>query len=459
MHRGLHIYNTLSRCVEAFYPQRENSVELYVCGMTVYDYCHLGHARVFMVFDMVVRWLRHLSYDVYFIRNITDIDDKIITRASERGCSVEELTSIFIDAMHNDCEGLGIIPPSVEPQATLFVPVMVKMIGDLFEKGAAYVTPAGDVCFSVASFPEYGCLSGHTIEQLRSGHRVEADKYKKDSCDFVLWKRAKPGEPSWDSPWGPGRPGWHIECSAMSSHYLGDTFDIHGGGADLQFPHHENEIAQSRTASSGGFARYWMHNGFIRVSQQKMSKSLGNFYTIRDLLEKYEAEVIRFFLLRSHYRSSIDYNDSSLLEAREALSRLYRALHSCPPDNQGFLDEHNNYVKLFVAAMNNDFSTPEAFSVLFELANEVNRSSSCELSWVLKCLGQTLGLLNHDPEEFLGYLSSKNDDLVVEDLIEKRSIARSNKDWVEADRIRNELLSLGVILEDSSSKTVWRRLK
>lgn len=458
----LQIYNTLSRRIEVFCPQKKNHVCLYVCGPTVYDYCHLGHARVFAVFDVVVRWFRALSYEVFFVRNITDVDDKIIERARLSQCSIDSLTQTFIDALHEDCEALGFVSPSEEPRATDFIPVMIQMIQALFDQEAAYQTTSGDVCFSIKKFHQYGFLSGHSLDHLEAGHRIDCDTTKNHPLDFVLWKKAKPGEVSWPSPWGEGRPGWHIECSAMSHHYFGKTFDIHGGGADLIFPHHENERAQSCLACGGECAKYWMHNGFIQINQQKMSKSLANFCTIRALLKQHHPEVIRFFLIRSHYRSAVDYSDASLKEANEALSRLYRTLYFFPPlsTEEELIDWDNIYAKRFREAMNYDFATPEAFSILFELSNEINRSEDRQLSRILLQLGQILGFFQTHPASFLGYHEKESqDDQFIEELIQKRKEARQNKDWILADHIRDNLLKHGVGLEDQGTETLWRRLK
>ena len=397
----LHLYNTLSRRKEPFQPIQPGKVNMYVCGMTVYDYCHLGHARVMVVFDMVARWLRASGYDLTYVRNITDIDDKIIRRAAENGEPINVLTQRFIDAMDEDAAALGVQKPNFEPRATQFVPDMISMIEELIGKGRAYAAPNGDVYYAVREFAGYGQLSGKSLDDLRAGERVDVDPNKRDPMDFVLWKAAKPGEPAWPSPWGQGRPGWHIECSAMNEHYFGPHFDIHGGGADLQFPHHENEIAQSEGAHDCKFVNYWMHNGFIRVDNEKMSKSLGNFFTIREVLEKYDAEVVRFFILRAHYRSSLNYSDAHLEDARSALSRLYTALKNVPAADVALDWEANDYARRFRAAMDDDFNTVEAVAVLFELAGEANKSRSAELAGWLKTLGGVLGLLQRDPVDFL----------------------------------------------------------
>ena len=455
----LHLYNTLSRRKEPFQPIQPGKVNMYVCGMTVYDYCHLGHARVMVVFDMVARWLRASGYDLTYVRNITDIDDKIIRRAAENGEPINVLTQRFIDAMDEDAAALGVQKPNFEPRATQFVPDMISMIEELIGKGRAYAAPNGDVYYAVREFAGYGQLSGKSLDDLRAGERVDVDPNKRDPMDFVLWKAAKPGEPAWPSPWGQGRPGWHIECSAMNEHYFGPHFDIHGGGADLQFPHHENEIAQSEGAHDCKFVNYWMHNGFIRVDNEKMSKSLGNFFTIREVLEKYDAEVVRFFILRAHYRSSLNYSDAHLEDARSALSRLYTALKNVPAADVALDWEANDYARRFRAAMDDDFNTVEAVAVLFELAGEANKSRSAELAGWLKTLGGVLGLLQRDPVDFLqgGSLEGEISADEVEQLIAARKAARAGKDWAESDRIRDELIARGIVLEDGAGGTTWRR--
>ncbi|ASJ24494.1 cysteine--tRNA ligase [Laribacter hongkongensis] len=455
----LHLYNTLSRQKERFQPIQPGKVNMYVCGMTVYDYCHLGHARVMVVFDMVARWLRASGYDLTYVRNITDIDDKIIRRAAENGEPINVLTQRFIDAMDEDAAALGVQKPNFEPRATQFVPDMISMIEELIGKGRAYAAPNGDVYYAVREFAGYGQLSGKSLDDLRAGERVDVDPNKRDPMDFVLWKAAKPGEPAWPSPWGQGRPGWHIECSAMNEHYFGPHFDIHGGGADLQFPHHENEIAQSEGAHDCKFVNYWMHNGFIRVDNEKMSKSLGNFFTIREVLEKYDAEVVRFFILRAHYRSPLNYSDAHLEDARSALSRLYTALKNVPAADVALDWEANDYARRFRSAMDDDFNTVEAVAVLFELAGEANKSRSAELAGWLKTLGGVLGLLQRDPVDFLqgGSLEGEISADEVEQLIAARKAARAGKDWAESDRIRDELIARGIVLEDGAGGTTWRR--
>jgi len=470
----LKIYNTLAREKQVFTPIIAGKVSMYVCGMTVYDYCHLGHARVMVVFDMVSRWLRASGYVVNYVRNITDIDDKIIKRANDNNETIAQLTQRFIDAMDEDSAKLGVIRPDIEPKATDFVDGMIKMIATLIEKGFAYAADNGDVFYSVNNFEGYGKLSGKSLEDLRAGERVEVDTHKKDPMDFVLWKSVKPNEPSWDSPWGKGRPGWHIECSAMSSHHLGERFDIHGGGQDLQFPHHENEIAQSEAAHSHDgklcqMVNYWMHNGFVRVDDEKMSKSLGNFFTIRTVLGKYDAEVVRFFILRSHYRSPLNYSDQHLDDAKLALTRLYTALRAYDAIDAE-IDWQKPQAARFKLAMDDDFNTPEAMAVLFDLTNEVNKTKSLELASLLKNLGNVLGLLQRDASEFLqgiiqtasiqlesGEANKIIDSNAIDIKILARIAAKKAKNFAEADRIRKELAEFGVVLEDTPQGTTWRR--
>ena len=454
----LKLYNTLIRDKQEFKPIVPGQVRIYVCGMTVYDYCHLGHARVMVVFDMVTRWLRATGFNVTYVRNITDIDDKIIKRATEKNEPIEALTARFIQAMNEDVAALGVLKPDFEPRATEYIPQMQEIIRLLEQKGLAYVAPDGDVNYSVRDFPAYGKLSGRSLEDMRAGERVEVTQAKRDPLDFVLWKRAKTGEPAWPSPWGQGRPGWHIECSAMSSTLLGGHFDIHGGGQDLQFPHHENEIAQSEAAHDHTFVNYWMHNGFVRVDDEKMSKSLGNFFTVREVLAKYDAEVVRFFMLRAHYRSPLNYSDHHLDDARHALTRLYTALKAHDVE-AGPVDWSNPYAARFREVMNDDFNTPEAIAILFELANEANRSNSRDAAVLLKSLAATLGLLERKPTEFLqggpaGIESG--DELRISLLIAAREEARKARNFAEADRIRQELLDAGIALEDTPKGTIWR---
>ncbi|MHB1100222.1 MAG: cysteine--tRNA ligase [Burkholderiales bacterium] len=451
----LKIYNTPAREKQAFHPIHPEKIGIYVCGMTVYDYCHLGHARVMVVFDMVAKWLRASGYEVNYVRNVTDIDDKIIRRAIENGESISDLTSRFIAAMHEDAEKLGVDAPDHEPRATQYVAQMIAMIATLVDKKLAYAPGNGDVYYSVHDFAGYGKLSGKSLEDLRAGERVDVDPFKRDPLDFVLWKAAKAGEPSWDSPWGPGRPGWHIECSAMSEQLLGEHFDIHGGGQDLQFPHHENEIAQSEGAHGHTFVNYWMHNGFVRVDDEKMSKSLGNFFTVREVLEKFDAEVVRFFILRAHYRSPLNYSDLHLQDAKSSLTRLYTALDGIDAENIE-IDWEEPHAKRFRQAMDDDFNTPEAISVLFDLANEVNKSHSAGGAGLLKGLGRVLGLLQRDPRAFLQG-GNDIDSSRIEALIGQRMEARKSRNFAESDRIRDELLQSGIILEDGAQGTTWRR--
>ena len=483
----LKIYNTLAREKQEFTPLVPGKVGMYVCGMTVYDYCHLGHARVLVVFDMVYRWLKASGYDVTYVRNITDIDDKIIKRAAENNESIRTLTQRFIDAMHEDADALGVQRPNHEPRATEYVPEMLEMISRLERNGLAYRATDGDVNFAVRKFDGYGKLSGKSLEDLRAGERVDVTDTKHDPLDFVLWKHAKEQEADevkWDSPWGKGRPGWHIECSAMGSKLLGQHFDIHGGGADLQFPHHENEIAQSEGAHQCSFVNYWMHNGFVNVDKEKMSKSLGNFFTIREVLKKYDAEVVRFFILRAHYRSPLNYSDVHLDDAKGALTRLYTALKtshspalraSSPArgeeiaplslegggaGGEGAIDWNEPYAVCFKAAMDDDFNTPEAMAVLFDLANEVNRTQSAEAAAQLKALAGVFGLLQRDPQEFLqgGATVGGMDDAAIDAQMTARNSAKQAKNYAEADRIRKELLAVGIVLEDSAAGTTWRRV-
>ena len=451
----LKIYNTLAREKQTFVPIVAGKVSMYVCGMTVYDFCHLGHARVMVVFDMVNRWLRASGFDVTYVRNITDIDDKIIKRANENGEDIGTLTQRFIDAMDEDSAQLGVLRPDIEPRATAYIDGMIQMISALIEKGHAYHAANGDVFYAVNSFADYGKLSGKSLEDLRAGERVEVDSFKRDPMDFVLWKSAKPGEPSWDSPWGKGRPGWHIECSVMGAHHLGQQFDIHGGGQDLQFPHHENEIAQSEAAHDCTFVNYWMHNGFVRVDDEKMSKSLGNFFTIRDVLKKYDAEVVRFFILRAHYRSPLNYSDKHLDDAKQALTRLYTALRGI--EAKAVLDTSAASYQTFKSAMDDDFNTPEAMAVLFDLANTLNKTGDIAIASQLKGLANILGLLERNPETFMQAGSSeKLDAKTIEAQIAARAEAKKSKNFAEADRIRQELLAQGIILEDNAQGTIWR---
>ncbi|WP_018987638.1 cysteine--tRNA ligase [Methylophilus methylotrophus] len=451
----LKLYNTLSRSKQDFKPITDKKVSMYVCGMTVYDFCHLGHARVMVVFDMVARWFRASDYEVTYVRNITDIDDKIIKRANENNESIQSLTQRFITAMDEDSAKLGIIRPDIEPRATEHVQGMLDMISQLIAKGFAYQADNGDVFYKVRSFSDYGKLSGKSLDDLRAGERVDVDGHKQDPLDFVLWKSAKPGEPYWESPWGNGRPGWHIECSVMSAEHLGQHFDIHGGGQDLQFPHHENEIAQSEATHGCTMANYWMHNGFIRVDDEKMSKSLGNFFTIREVLEKYDPEVVRFFILRAHYRSPLNYSDKHLDDAKASLTRLYTALRGIEIADET-IDWRLPQAAKFKAAMDDDFNTPEAIAVLFELANDLNKDKSAATATLLKQLAAIIGLLQRDPESFMQG-ETGNSDLDIESLINARIAAKTAKNYAEADRIRKELAEAGIILEDTPQGTTWRR--
>ncbi|MET0963676.1 MAG: cysteine--tRNA ligase [Noviherbaspirillum sp.] len=457
---ALKIYNTLARAKQAFTPIEPGKVRMYVCGMTVYDYCHLGHARVMVVFDMVQRWLRAQGLDVIYVRNITDIDDKIIRRAVENNETIAQLTGRFIEAMNEDAAALGVQSPDFEPRATDHVPQMLSLIGRLERNGLAYRADDGDVNYAVRNFEGYGKLSGKSLDDLRAGERVDINSGKRDPLDFVLWKSSRESEPEsvkWDSPWGRGRPGWHIECSAMACELLGEHFDIHGGGQDLQFPHHENEIAQSEGASGVTFVNYWMHNGFVRVDNEKMSKSLGNFFTIREVLQSFDAEVVRFFILRAHYRSQLNYSDAHLDDARGALTRLYTSLKDVTPDAAA-LDWTEPHALRFAEAMNDDFNTPGAIAVLFELANELNKTGSAALARQLKGLAAVVGLLGRAPQAFLQG-GDQDGDAAVQAQIEARAAAKKARDFAEADRIRAALLADGILLEDKAGGvTEWRRV-
>jgi cysteinyl-tRNA synthetase len=455
----LKVYNSLSRDKQPFEPIRPGQVGMYVCGMTVYDYPHIGHARVMVAFDLVRRWLRASGFSVRYVRNITDIEDKIIKRARENNEPIEVLTQRIIDVMVEDEAALGVERPDVEPRATQYIADMIRLIELLFARELAYQGDNRDVYYSVREFPGYGKLSGKSLEDLRAGERVEVDASKRDPLDFVLWKSAKPDEPQWDSPWGKGRPGWHIECSAMSEHFLGEHFDIHGGGQDLIFPHHENEIAQSEGAHNHVFANYWLHNGFVRVDDEKMSKSLGNFFTVREVLAKFDPEVLRFFIVRAHYRSPLNYSDQHLEDARAGLTRLYTTLRDTPAA-AGSIDWQDPFAQRFKAAMDDDFNTADATAVLFDLATQVNRSRSAREAGLLKSLGALLGLLQREPTAFLqggvpagGELTAAQ----IEEKIAQRMAARKAKNFTQADRVRDELLNAGVILEDGPQGTSWRR--
>jgi cysteinyl-tRNA synthetase len=450
-------YNSLTNQKEDFIPIREGEVGIYVCGMTVYDNCHLGHARAMMAFDILARYLRFQNYKVNFIRNITDIDDKIIERANENKETIDALTGRTIASMQEDFAMLGLELPTHEPRATDHIEGMIKMIGTLIDKGHAYHSAGGDVFFAVRTFPEYGKLSNKNIDDLNPGSRIAEDESKKDPLDFVLWKSAKPNEPSWDSPWGPGRPGWHIECSVMSLENLGKHFDIHGGGPDLLFPHHENEIAQSECASDHKFANYWMHSGLLKINGEKMSKSLGNFAMLKDLFASYHPEVIRYYLISSHYRSSLNFDSDSLDQARSALTRLYQAASLAPLQES---DLHDDSVKEFKDSMNDDLNTPEALSILFGLAKSVNSSQDAQdqsmYASTMKELGKVLGLLNDSPEAFLQYGANLTDE-EINQKIKERNQARDTKDFLKADQIRDELAAQGILLDDSSDGTSWKK--
>jgi cysteinyl-tRNA synthetase len=460
----VHIHDSRSGAKQLLEPIEAGHVRMYVCGMTVYDYCHVGHARVMVVFDMVVRWLRAIGYRVTYVRNITDIDDKIIRRAAENGEGIDELTARFIAAMDEDAARLGVIKPDQEPRATHHIDDIVRMVERLIARGHAYVASNGDVYFEVSTFADYGSLSGRHLDELQAGARVEVDERKRDPLDFVLWKSAKPGEPSWPSPWGAGRPGWHIECSAMSTCCLGDHFDLHGGGLDLQFPHHENELAQSVGATGQPFVNLWMHNGFVRVDDEKMSKSLGNFFTVREVLERYHAEEIRMLILQSHYRSPLNYSEANLELARSALQRCYTALRDIPPSNPDSPIDESAWAR-FHAAMSDDFNTPEAFAVMFDVVRELNRTRDeqsadgiARSSATLRRMGDVLGLLSQDPGVYLqGGVADDDEVAEIEALVTARNEARARKDWSEADRVRDELAARGIVLEDAAGQTTWRR--
>jgi len=460
----LQIHNSLTGSKEEFKPLVAGKVSMYVCGMTVYDYCHIGHARVMVAFDVITRYLRQQGYEVNYIRNITDVDDKIFNRANENGEPYHELTARFIDAMHEDERALSVLPPNSEPRATEHIDNILNMVQTLIEKGFAYAASNGDVYYRIDKFEGYGKLSNRNIEEMRAGARVEVDENKENPLDFVLWKGAKEGEASWQSPWGPGRPGWHIECSAMSTCCLGNTFDIHGGGPDLKFPHHENEIAQSEAATGEKYVNTWMHAGAVRVDNEKMSKSLGNFFTIREVLEKYNPEVVRYFLVSSHYRSAINYSEESLKQAQQALERFYTTLRNARIKPSAattcYAESTTEFRIRFETAMNDDFNTPEALAVLFDIAREINRAESAThaLLDLLLELGATVGILQQEPEEFLQAASSGEITAEeVEQLIIDRKNARGDKNWGRADEIRDLLIEKGVVLDDGREGTTWRR--
>ncbi len=458
----LQIYNTLTRQKQEFKPLKENSVGLYVCGVTVYDLCHIGHARTYISFDNMVRYLRFSGYDVTYVRNITDVDDKIIKRAIENQESCAELTERTIADLYQDFDALNILRPDIEPRVTTHMSEIIDMVKTLVEKNHAYVADNGDVLFDVSSYKDYGKLSGQDLDQLQAGSRVEVESSKRNPFDFVLWKMAKPEEPSWSSPWGEGRPGWHIECSAMNSKELGAHFDIHGGGSDLSFPHHENEIAQSCCALNTPYVNYWMHSGMVQVDQEKMSKSLGNFFTIRDVLAQYDAETIRYFLVSGHYRSQLNYSTDNIDQARSSLEGIYTALRDVIPSKNN-IDKQNNYVLRFSKAMDDDFNTPEALAVLFELTKELNiaknndANHASELASLLITLGGLLGLLQADPQQFLQGQGDDDEVAEIERLIQMRADARKNKDWAMADQARDQLNALNIELEDTAEGTQWRR--
>jgi len=456
----LSLYNSLTNQKEIFKPITPKEVRLYVCGMTVYDFCHLGHARVMVIFDVVNRWLKLSGYSVQYVRNITDIDDKIIAKAAEGNITIKELTERFVMEMNKDSDELGVLRPDFEPKATDHISDIINMIQILIDKGFAYVGDNKDVYYSVSDFKGYGKLSGKTLKDLRAGNRVDIDLNKRNNFDFVMWKSAKKDEPSWESPWGSGRPGWHIECSAMSNKILGNHFDIHGGGQDLQFPHHENEIAQSEAANDCKMANYWLHNGFVKIDDEKMSKSLGNFFTIRSILKKYLPEVVRFFILKAHYRSPLNYSDIQLDDAKQGLTRLYLSIRNKIKSQKSEIDWSNNYAVNFKAALDDDFNTPAAIAVLYELANEINKNKDNQKMELLVNLANSIGILAMNPEDFLqGVMmpSVRDDGLIIDDLIKERNLAKKNKDYEEADRIRKLLLENDILLEDTAEGTIWRQ--
>jgi len=455
--QNLVVYNTLTRSKTAFEPLKPGNVGMYVCGVTVYDFCHVGHARVMVMFDVIYRWLIYLGFNVNYVRNFTDVDDKIIARANERGIAIGELTEDMIKAFHADADSLGCLRPTHEPRATLHMDQMIAMIRALVESEHAYVAESGDVLFAVRSFPGYGQLSGKNINDLESGSRVEVDAGKRDPLDFVLWKMAKEGEPAWSSPWGKGRPGWHIECSAMSCAHLGGTFDIHGGGMDLKFPHHENEIAQAKAANHGGFARYWLHNGFVNINAEKMSKSLGNFFTIREITERYHPEVLRMFMLGTHYRSPLDFSDAAMDAAKTSLDRLYETARRLA----GARVESGHVSPRFAAAMNDDFNTPEALAEMFEISRAINKGMDAGHDVAgevvaFRAMADVLGILQQDPDAW--FQSGEVDSARIEALIEERNQARRTRDFARADAIRDELAAEGIVLEDGAGTTSWKKV-
>lgn len=456
----LKIYNTLTRQKEEFKPIHPGKVGMYVCGVTIYDLCHIGHGRTFVAFDVVARYLRYSGYELNYVRNVTDVDDKIIKRAAETGVTCDDLTERLIGDMHADFDALGMVRPDIEPRATQHIHEIIEMVEELIARDHAYVADNGDVMFIVDSYADYGRLSGQDLEQLQAGARVGVVDAKRNPLDFVLWKMSKPGEPTWDSPWGPGRPGWHIECSAMNAKHLGNHFDIHGGGSDLQFPHHENEIAQSCCAHGGDYVNTWMHSGMVMVDKEKMSKSLGNFFTIRDVLAHYDAETVRYFLMSGHYRSQLNYSEDNLKQARAALERMYTALRDLPAAPAAGGEEQ---VARFKDAMDDDFNTPEAYSALFDLVREINRQKAEDMGVAaglgarLRELGAVLGILQQDPDAFLKGNEADDEVAEIEQLIAQRNQARADKNWAAADAARNRLTEMGIVLEDSAGKTSWRR--
>ena len=451
----LSVYNTLNNKKEIFKSIEPNKVKMYVCGMTVYDFCHIGHARVLIVFDMITRWLRESGYEVHYVRNITDIDDKIIKKAFDENVDYSVITENFIKEMNYDAAQLGVISPSLEPKATDHIDEMIEMIDGLINKGFAYKAENNDVFYAVSKFKDYGKLSGKSLKDLIAGSRVEVDKFKDDNNDFVLWKSAKANEPYWESPWGNGRPGWHIECSTMSNKLLGKNFDIHGGGQDLQFPHHENEIAQSEAVNDCQMANYWIHNGFVKIDDEKMSKSLGNFFTIRSVLEKYQPEVVRFFILKAHYRSPLNFSQKNLAEAKQALTKLYLSVRNFKLDKEFKINWNSKFANNFKKALDDDFNTAEAIAILFELALKVNKNQNIEDINLLIKLGNVLGILSQDAEVFLK--DNVNKGIDVEKIIRQRDEAKASKDYVTADKLRDDLLENDILIEDTPTGTVWRK--
>ena len=451
----LSVYNTLNNKKEIFKSIEPDKVKMYVCGMTVYDFCHIGHARVLIVFDMITRWLRESGYEVHYVRNITDIDDKIIKKAFDENVDYSVITGNFIKEMNYDAAQLGVISPSLEPKATDHIDEMIEMIDGLINKGFAYKAENNDVFYAVSKFKDYGKLSGKSLKDLIAGSRVEVDKFKDDNNDFVLWKSAKANEPYWESPWGNGRPGWHIECSTMSNKLLGKNFDIHGGGQDLQFPHHENEIAQSEAVNDCQMANYWIHNGFVKIDDEKMSKSLGNFFTIRSVLEKYQPEVVRFFILKAHYRSPLNFSQKNLAEAKQALTKLYLSVRNFKLDKEFKINWNSKFANDFKKALDDDFNTAEAIAILFELALKVNKNQNIEDINLLIKLGNVLGILSQDAEVFLK--DNVNKGIDVEKIIRQRDEAKASKDYVTADKLRDDLLENDILIEDTPTGTVWRK--